>query len=183
MKKRHVMGLVLLFAVAAICLAPVAVQGRPSTRLASGGFYLGLSDPGTATCVGGTPTGWFPPCTPGTHVSIWRRFVGPVVFDTVTGDAAPYFTGAWTIRGSCNLKENLVGPCWGTFAGDALDGKWEGTWNGKLDFTSFGGELSFAGHGTGGSVDGLQMRMEAASGGGSEYAPMPFTARVFKVGE
>jgi hypothetical protein len=171
-------------ALAVLCTAPTAVAEKPNTQLASGGFFLGLTDVGTAICVDGTPTEWFPPCTPGTHTTIWRNYAGPMQFAAVSGDAASYFTGTWVIRGDCNLDENLVGPCWGTFQGAALDGTWEGTWNGKLDFVLFGGELSFVGHGTGGAVEGLHMKLEAASeGSADEYAPMLFTARIFSVQE
>lgn len=178
---RHIIAAFLMI----LALSPVAMKAKSKTQLASGGFFIGLSEPGTANCVGGTPSGlFFPPCSPGTKVTIWRNFVGLLPFGNVTGEAARFFSGAWVSRGSCNLDENLAGPCWGTFEGDALDGKWEGTWNGKLDFSRFGGNLSLVGHGSGGSVEGLQMRMEAAmEGTGDPYAPMPFTARVFKIEE
>jgi len=180
--KRNLIGLLLLLAVAGAFLTPVVVQGKSKTQYASGGLFLWLSDAGTAICVGGTPTAWFPPCDyPGTRESIWRDFVGPVWFEEVTGNAATYFTGTWEIRGNCNLDQNLAGPCWGTFEGAAQGGKWEGTWNGRLDFISFGADLSFVGYGTGGSVEGLHMMLEAAAETGSETAPIPFTARVFKV--
>jgi hypothetical protein len=182
--KRYMMSLSALLIIAAVCLTPLAINAKSKTRLASGGFFLWLGEPGTANCVHGTPTGYFPPCSPNTKMSLWRNFTGPVLFDNVTGGAAPFISGAWEIRGSCNLDKDLLGPCWGTFEGNALDGKWEGTWNGKLDFAGFGGDMSFVGHGTGGVVDGLHMKMEAvAEGTGDPYAPMPFTARVFKIEE
>jgi hypothetical protein len=157
-------------------------QGRSKSELASGGIVLGLSSVGSARCVDGTATGSFPPCTPGTHVTLWRNFAGRVVFVGVAGEAAEYVTGVWQVRGSCNLDENLSGPCWGAFQGTALDGMWEGTWNGNLDFAVFGGYLNFVGHGSGGSLDGLHLKLEAAStGAGSEIAPMPFTVRVFQL--
>ncbi len=185
--KRYYLSLLLLVIIIAFCLTPVAINAKSKTQLASGGFFLWLGDPGTANCVGGTPTTdppYFPPCSPNTKVTIWRNFTGPVLFDAVTGAAAPFFSGVWEIRGGCNLDKNLDGPCWGTFEGDALGGKWEGTWNGKLDFIGFGGDMSFVGHGTGGDVEGLHMKMEAAvEGTGDPYAPMPFTARVYKIQE
>jgi hypothetical protein len=171
-------------ALAVLCTAPTAVAGKSNTQLATGGFFLGLTSVGTATCVKGAPTEWFPPCTPGTHATIWRNYAGTMRFAAVGGDAASFFTESWVIRGSCNLDDNLVGPCWGTFQGTALGGTWEGTWNGKLDFVHFGGELRFVGHGSGGGVEGLHLKLEAASEGTeNEYAPMPFTARVFSLKE
>ena len=167
--------------VAALCTAP-AVAGKADSQLASGGFFLWLTDAGTATCVNGTRTAWFPPCSPGTHNSIWRNFVGAMQFAGVDGDAASFFTGIWAMPGNCNLDENLVGACWGTFQGEALGGTWEGTWSGKLDFVRFGGDLRFVGLGTGGGVEGLHVNVEAVGeGSADEYAPMPFTARVFNV--
>lgn len=166
-----------------LCTAPTGAQ-NPNTQVASGGFFLGLTDAGTATCVNGDPTEWFPPCTPAAHNSIWRDYDGVMQFVAVDGDAAPFFTGTWVIHGNCNLDQNLVGACWGTFEGAALGGAWHGTWNGTLDFVRFGGELQFVGHGTGGGVEGLHLHLEAASEGSlNEYAPMLFTARVFSVEE
>ncbi len=180
--KRYLMTLSLLLVGVAICLAPVTANANPKAQLASGGFYIWLSEPGEATCVGGSPTGSFPPCTPGTKEIIWRNYVGLFSFGGVTGDAAPFFSGAWLSPGNCNLDENLAGHCWGTFEGNVLDGKWEGTWNGKLDFIHFGGDLRFVGHGSGGSLGGLHMTIEATGEGtGDPYAAMPFTARVFKI--
>jgi len=179
------MSLLLLLTVVAISLAPVAINAKPNTQFATGGLIIGLSEPGTANCIGGTPSGWFfPPCSLGTKLTIWRNFVGPHGLDNVTGGAAPFLPETWVVRGSCNLDENLTGPCWGTFEGDALGGKWEGTLNGKLDFTRFGGYLNFVGHGSGGGVEGLHMKLEAAmEDAGDPAAPMPFTARVYKIEE
>ena len=180
---RKMTFLLVFVAVAALCTAP-AVAGKANAKLASGGFFLGLTDVGTATCVNGTPTEWFPPCTAGTHNTIWRHYAGMMQFAAVGGGAAPFFTGIWVIPGNCNLDENLVGAWWGTFQGSALGGTWEGSWDGKLDFVRFGGELRFVGYGTGGGVDGLHLKLEAASeGSADEYVPMPFTARVFSVKE
>ena len=168
----------------AVCLTPAAINAKSKAEFASGNFYLWLDEPGTAKCVNGMPTGYFPPCSENTKVTLWRDFTGPVFFGGVTGDASPFFEGAWEIRGGCNLNYDLMGPCWGTFEGNALGGVWEGTWNGKLDFTGFGGNMRFVGHGTGGGVEGLHMKMEGAvEGSGDPTAPMPFTARVFKIEE
>jgi hypothetical protein len=177
--------LILLLTFATFALfyaAPNAVAQKPNTQLANGSFVLGLTDAGEVTCVGGTPTGWFPPCTPETHIAVWRNYTGAIFFVAVEGEAAPFLAGTWTVQGNCNLDENLVGPCWGTFQGSALDGTWDGTWSGTLDFVRFGGELRFVGHGTGGGVQRLHLRLDGASeGSADEYAPMPFTARVFRV--
>jgi len=182
--KRHLMLLTLCLIVFAVCLTPAAISAKSKTELASGGFFLWLGDPGTAKCVHGEPTGYFPPCTPGTRVTTWRNFTGPVAFGTVDGEAATFIYGVWEIRGSCNLDKNLAGPCWGTFEGEALDGVWEGTWNGNLDFMNFGGDMSFVGHGSGGDVEGLHLKLDAVfEGTGDPYEPMPFTARVFQIRE
>ena len=181
---RHVMSLLLLLIILAVCLIPASINAKTKDESASGGFYLWLGDPGTAKCVKGTPTGYFPPCSEDTKVTIWRDFIGPVEFTGVSGDAAPFFDGIWEIRGDCSLNEDLIGPCGGTFEGAALGGVWEGTWNGKLDFSGFGGNMRFVGYGSGGGVEGLHMKMEAVvEGSGDPYAPMPFTARVFKIEE
>lgn len=175
--------LLLVCALGAASTAP-AVAGNVHSQVASGDFFLGLTNVGEATCVDGTPTGWFPPCSAGTHRTIWRDYAGTMQFAAVAGDAAPFLYGTWVIRGNCNLDENLVGACWGTFAGTASGGTWEGTWTGNLDFVLFGGELHFIGHGTGGGVEGLHLKLDAFSeGSADEYAPMSFTARVFSVEE
>jgi hypothetical protein len=184
--KRNLIGLLILLALVGVFLAPVTLEAKSKTQYAAGGLFLWLGSPGTAICVGGTPTGTFPPCSEGTRMSIWRDYDGPVWFGDVTGSAASFITGTyespWISHGACNLDRNLAGPCWGTFEGSALGGQWEGTWDGVLDFVNFGGEVRFVGYGTGGGVEGLHLMLEAvAEGGGDPNEPMPFTARVFKV--
>jgi hypothetical protein len=176
---------------AALVIAAVLVTGtwvmaagtgqRRKTATASGDLYIWLSEAGTATCIGGQPTGTFPPCSPDTKRIIWRHFIGTITPASATGPAAVYFTGAFVGPGNCILNAQLRGHCWGTFEGPAAGGgKWEGIWYGTIDFLAFGGDLAFVGHGRGSpEMEGLLLKMESASPGtGNPYDPMPFTARV-----
>jgi hypothetical protein len=160
-------------------------QRNPRMLNASGNMYIGLVDPGHVTCIGGEATGSFPPCSPGTQRVVWRDFIGTLMLQDLTGEAAPYLVSTMFTPSNCNLDANYRGPCWGTFHGsDAAIGTWEGSWTGMLDFATFGASLSMVGTGSGGMVEGLHLRIEAfVEGTGDPYAPTPFTARVFQVRE
>ena len=125
-------------------------------------------DPGTIKCIGGSfdpTTGW---CTPGTRKTLTRNTVSLWSSSGVAGSAASMFQGPQTSVTNCNLDENLQGECWGTFERNIeAGGKWEGTWSGKFDFINNIFAESAVGHGQGGDVDGLNMKTEGMSPGGS----------------
>lgn len=185
MKRAVVLAALLL--VVGVSLSAIPAE-KPRAALATGGLYIWLADPGTATCIGGTPTGSFPPCSPGTRRILWRHFVGTFAFGNVTGPGAQYLPvmpAQFLAPGSCNLDGRYRGHCWGTFEGPGTgSGTWEGAWSGWIDFVAFGGDLSLVGHGSGSvEMDGAQLKIDSASPGtGNPYDPMPFTARILKGG-
>jgi len=161
-------------------VAATAHAGGPNAALATGDLFIGLLDIGELTCIGGEPVpDAFPPCTPDTRHVIWRHHTGILMMANLTGEAAPFVPATVQTDGNCNLSEVWEGPCWGTFEAVWLGGTWAGTYSGTLDFIGFAGDLKFVGHGTGGEIDGMQMKIEAESGPtGDPTAPMPFVVRV-----
>jgi hypothetical protein len=102
-----------------------------------------------------------------------------MVMSELAGEAAPYVPVDIQTDGNCNLSDVWEGPCWGTFEAEWLGGTWAGTFSGTLDFIGFAGDLKLVGHGTGGEIDGMQMKIEAECGPtGDPYVPMPFVVRV-----
>jgi len=134
---------------------------------------------GHAICAGGVPTGGsYPYCTEGTNQTVVRGEVDTSVLTDVTGSGAAMLTGATTtFVSNCNLDRNLQGPCWGTFEMTVPgQGKWEGTWQGPFDFVRFAASYSMVGHGSGGQLEGKQLKYEAFTDGTTFYAV--FTARI-----
>ena len=74
------------------------------------------------------------------------------------------FQGPFRPVVNCNLDENLQGECWGAFELDSsAGGQWKGTWSGKFDLIHYISVVSIVGHGEGGAIDGLQMKMDVMS--------------------
>jgi hypothetical protein len=137
--------------------------------------------PGEVKCAGGVPTGQHFPnreCSPETNRTLVRGEVDSTILTDVTGTAAAMLSGGTNrIVVNCNLDRNLKGECWGTFELTVPgQGKWEGSWNGPIDLVNFIGSFSFVGHGSGGQLDGLQMKYDEVYDGTTPYAV--FTARV-----
>ena len=146
---------------------------------ATGGMFITLADPGGTMCIGGQPSGvaW-PPCSPDTKQIVWRDFTAPLYLVNVTGSAAAQVAGTIQARGNCNLDGSYEGSCWGTFELTALSGTWDGSWSGTLGIMAGAADLNFVGHGSGGDLEGLHLKLEVFSAGGNPYDPVPFTARV-----
>jgi hypothetical protein len=146
-----------------------ADKGSSKLLMATGQLYQETYlDPGRVKCIGGIfdpTTGW---CSPGTQWTLTRDTRSLWGYGDVSGSAAPMFQGPLNSVTSCNLDENLRGECWGTFEWDILaGGKWKGIWVGKFDLLNYIGAYSAVGHGHGGAIDGLQMKLDAMSPGGS----------------
>jgi hypothetical protein len=71
----------------------------------------------------------------------------------------------WRYMDTVDGHYQYSGPMWGTFTLDVdSGGTWEGSWTGHWDGTGDTAEsttLSFVGHGEGGDIDGMQIKMEA----------------------
>jgi hypothetical protein len=89
-------------------------------------------------------------------------------YQDVTGTAAAMFGGKNHTVSHCNLDENYYGHCWGTFEWTIpeLGGKWEGVWGGMHDMLAGVVSYSSIGFGSGGKLEGLQLRYEGANPGG-----------------
>jgi hypothetical protein len=172
---------ILALAVALSGFMPLVLQGQSNSQVAAGDMFITLSDPGSVTCIRGLPTGSFPLCSPDTTQIVWRDFSAPLILVNVTGTAAAQVAGIIAAQGNCNLDESYAGPCWGTFELATPGGSWEGSWSGRLGIMAGAADLSFVGRGASGDLEGLHLRLEAFSAGGSPYDPVPFTARVYRV--
>ncbi|HLG13402.1 MAG TPA: hypothetical protein VJH03_02610 [Blastocatellia bacterium] len=86
------------------------------------------------------------------------------------GPAAGLFGPSATATLNCNLDENMTGPCWGTFEWPASDEeRWEGIWYGPFNLATFAGSYKAAGHGHGGRLDGLKLKIDAEYPGDRPY--------------
>lgn len=166
-----------------LLLAADGPKNNPKISLAAGDIFPISIESGTTKCAGGQPTGLpFPaaPCTPETkHIitrgetQVWVPAPG-----SLSGPAASLFDGPITFTVNCTLNASYRGPCWGTVEWDvpALAGTWVGSWNGSFDLITFETSISGVGHGTGGQLDGLQMKLDGGSAAFSEF--ISFTALV-----
>lgn len=134
-------------------------------------LITGVLDPGTVNCIGGEPA---PPpalCTPGTAQIHTRGRLETAIYFNLAGEAAALIDGPNTIVSNCNLDASLQGHCWGTVRWQipAQGGQWEGIWNGKVDLANFVGTISGTVHGSGGALEGLQMKVNGVYPGGTYY--------------
>jgi hypothetical protein len=151
----------LLTAASAIAQAPSKVLVATAKEV-----MTGLASPGTLICVSGTPASdpQGPPCSPGTEkIFIWNRN-SLFEFQDVAGSAAGLVKGRASVVVHCDLDSNYYGYCWGTFDWIVPEagGKWAGTWGGMHDFLTNTISYSATGFGTGGKLQGLQLKYEAA---------------------
>ena len=107
-------------------------------------------------CIGGTPTGVWPPCTPGSKVQIRE---GNETSRQVSSD--PLLTGIRTFIFNANFDETGRGHMWGTWrlVLDGGIGEWEGTFTGFAYGWLGAAEGNVVGHGTQGEVDGMELRV------------------------
>ena len=147
--------------VAAILLtAGLAVAQALITDFTGNAWMIAPPSNGDVNCIGGTPTGGWPVCTPGSKIQIRGMILTyRQVARKPDGSPEPRMTGIRTIN--YNFKGtggDSKSHAWGTWR-IVLDGglgEWEGT------FTGFGGAVpnqgQIVGHGTEGQVEGLQLR-------------------------
>lgn len=160
---RHRMsGLILMFTAAtASAQAPskvlVATAKEVMTKLAS---------PGTIACIDGTPgrDPQGPPCSPGTKQILISYRNSIFEYQELAGSAASLIKGQASVVVHCDLDSNYFGYCWGHFEWTVPEaaGKWVGTWGGMHDFLTNTISYSAVGFGTGGKLQGLKLKYEAA---------------------
>lgn len=161
MKRHRMFGLLLLVASAdAIAQAPSKVLVATAKEA-----MTGLASPGSLVCVGGTPASdpQGPPCSPGTRQILISYRNSLFEFQDIAGSAAGLIKGQASIVVHCNLDSNYYGYCWGHFVWTVPEagGKWEGTWGGMHDLLTNTISYSATGFGTGGRLQGLQLKYEA----------------------
>ena len=134
-------------------------------NLLGNGSVGAITSPGTVTCPGAQPTGDpMQPCPPGSRMNF-----RDVSWESRLDSSSALLTGWFYNVGNNALDANATGQVWGTFRIE-LDagGLWEGRWT--ADRSKVGNvwvvRLRGVGHGTGGAVDGMQLRF-------TEVAPMP----------
>lgn len=129
----------------------------------------GLVSPGTVHCIGGDAAD--PPmlCTPETKQIHLRNLVQTAQYVALAGEAAALIDGTNTIVINCNLDASLQGQCWGTssWAIPLQGGTWEGSWTGHFDLVNRLSSYTAVGRGSGGTLDGLQMTVDAVNAGGN----------------
>lgn len=134
------------------CFAAARVTFTPVSATA---WLIAPASGGEVKCLGGTPTGAWPPCTPGSKAQIRGRNLD---FRQVSADSL--LTGNRVLVFNANLDENGRGNAWGTWrlVLDGGRGEWEGTFTG-FGYGWFGAaDGHIVGHGTQGEVDGTELR-------------------------
>jgi hypothetical protein len=119
-------------------------------------FFTGHQE-GIVNCQGNAaPTGDFlSPCGPGVSGTIRNRIVFAIVS---TSD--PRIAGPQVIVTNVNFDGNGEGRMWGTFELQVPDGGViAGSFHGTAQLSSVTLDLDAVGHGTGGAVDGLQLKI------------------------
>ncbi len=146
---------ILCFAVAILLGAALATAKVAFTPISATAFLIAPSSGGEVKCLGGTPTGTFPHCTPGSKVQIRGS---NDISRMVSSD--PLLTGIRTFVFNANFDENGRGHMWGTYrlVLDGGRGEWEGTYTGFAHGWFGAADGHVVGHGTQGEVEGMEFR-------------------------
>ena len=170
--------------VAFIVIPCAAVSGK-NPKFSFGGGLLGYAETtgaGEVRCVGGEPTVGVLPCSEGT-IRIFGRGEEQIwytVYDSVFPDpVAAMLDGPITFVVNCNFNAEYRGPCWGTFTWEVpgAGGTWEGQWTAPvMDLMTYESEISMVGFGDGGSLDGMQLKLDGYSNPKDWY--ITFTVRI-----
>ena len=146
---KHVLSVI----VALLVMAGLAAAQATFTLVTGTETPIGLGDSGEVKCHGGLPTGNpFAPCPPGTSGTVRGQ---QRIFQEDTSD--PRTSGLNYGTFNANIHKDGTLNAWGTFRLEVSGGGvWEGVWEGKL---AADGSFSYSatGHGSGGSVEHLQL--------------------------
>ena len=168
--------------VAFIAVPGIAVAGK-NPKFSFGDGLLGFAatvGAGDVRCVGGEPTGGVPQCSEGT-IRIFGRDEEQIWYTESVSPApvAEMLEGPITFVVNCNFNAEYRGPCWGTFTWEVpgAGGTWEGQWTAPImDLMTYESEISMVGFGVGGSLDGMQLKLDGYSNPGDWY--ITFTVRI-----
>jgi hypothetical protein len=163
----------LAFAVVALAV-PGSLWAQGNKKAITGTGFLGYVEATVAPqirCAGGAVAGpTFPYCTPDT-----KRILGrdeEQIWEAVgfASPAAELLDGPITFEVNCNFNPAYRGPCWGKFTWEAAGGVWEGQWvSPVMDLMTYESEISMVGFGTGGAIDGKQLKVDGGSAPGDWY--------------
>ncbi len=152
-----------IIAAAAIVLfaAGLAATKAKFTPVSGTAWMIAPSSGAEVKCHGGTPTGTWPPCSPGSAGEIrGMNLTYYQQFRKADGSLDPLHTGLRTLVFNANFDENGGGHGWGTWhvVLDGGIGEWEGTYNGfaTVWFGPADGEI--VGRGTQGVVEGMLVK-------------------------
>ena len=171
------------WAFVAIIIIPgiAAYGGNPKFSFGDGLLgYAETTGVGEVRCVGGEPTGTVPQCSEGT-IRIFGRGEEQIWFTTNVSPSsvAEMLDGPITFVVNCNFNADYRGPCWGNFTWEipGAAGTWEGQWTSPvMDLMTYESEIHMVGFGSGGSIDGMQLKLDGFSNPGDWY--ITFTVRV-----
>jgi hypothetical protein len=145
--------ILLSVAVALLVFAGLAMAQATFTTVKGTETPVAPVKAGEVKCNGATPTGNpFMPCPPGVKGTVRDRL--SIALEATTDDR---LNGLNYITGNANIHADGTINIWGTFQLEVTSGGvWEGVWEGKQvlnGVTSY----SATGHGSGGTVEGLQL--------------------------
>jgi hypothetical protein len=149
-------------AVAILLVAALAVAKTTFTPVAGTSIEIAPPERVETNCLGGAPTGIWPPCTPGSKSQIrgWN-VIYRMNFRHPDGTPDPLLTGTRYEVFNGTLDENGNGHIWGTFriVLDGGAGEWEAVYTGFAHGWFGTAEAQAVGHGTQGQVDGMELRV------------------------
>ena len=135
-------------------------------------FVGEFTDFGKLTCPSGKPTGILDqPCSPGSRIHLRG-----ISWKSRLESEDPLLAGDSFTEGNFNLDANATGRMEGTFRIELDDGGvWEGSWTGDKskveNVEAWIIRIRGVGRGTGGSVDGMQLRYTEVA---TIYTPLGF---------
>jgi hypothetical protein len=146
---------------AILTVAALAVAKTTFAPIAGTAIQIAPPERVETNCIGGAPTGIWPPCTPGSKSQIrgWN-LIYRTDFRNPDGTPDPSLTGTRYLVFNASLDENGNGHFWGTFRVvlDAGLGEWEAAYTGFAHGWFGAAEVQAVGHGTQGQVDGMELR-------------------------
>ena len=170
---KHVLSVI----AALLVMAGLAAAQATFTIVTGTETPVGLANPGEVKCHGGLPTGNpFAPCPPGTSGTVRGQ---QRILQEDTSDARTNGLNYGTFN--ANIHEDGTLNAWGTFRLEVSGGGvWEGVWEGKQ---AADGSFSYSvtGHGSGGSVEHLQLLWDGTYPAGSLVATIK--ARILTPGK
>lgn len=156
MSKKALVTVIAVVAAAGFLMAKTAF-----TPMSGYAMMTGPPTGGEVSCVGGAPTGVWPPCSAGAKTKIrgmqiqyWQEARKP------DGSVDPLHTGFRDLVMNANFDENGKGHAWGTWrlVTSSGQGEWVGTFSGEAE-RWFGPAVSHVvGRGLDGDVAGMQLR-------------------------